>query len=265
MNAVKDAKLAGPKAYLKKEASVARYDTVLLIIGLFAIWWLLALFVGTAVLPSPWQTLGQLWHIMTRGDFGVHVWESARAFGAALFIALTGGLFTGIVLGTHKRAGEVAEPVLVALYSIPKITLYPVILLLFGLGMSAKVAFGVIHGIIPVIIFTMNGIRNIPPVYFRAAQTMHLGRWQTSRYVVFPAVLPEIVSGFRFGFALTLLGTLIGEMFASQRGVGYELIRAMENNDVRSVMAWALLLVTAATLVSTLLLKADKALQRKSS
>ena len=65
------------------------------------------------------------------------------------------------MLGAHRLSGEVAEPILVALYSIPKITLYPVILLLFGLGISAKIAFGVIHGIIPVAIFTMNAVRNI--------------------------------------------------------------------------------------------------------
>ena len=54
------------------------------------------------------------------------------------------------MLGAHRLSGEVSEPILVALYSIPKITLYPVVLLLFGLGMSAKIAFGAIHGIIPV-------------------------------------------------------------------------------------------------------------------
>ena len=62
-----------------------------------------------------------------------------------------------------------------------------------------------------------------------------------------PAALPEIVSGFRLGFALTLLGTLIGEMFASQRGIGYMLVKAMETGDTATVMALALLLVVLAT------------------
>ena len=84
-------------------------------------------------------------------DFPRHAWETGRAFVTALVISLVGGLVIGLVLGAHRLSGEVAEPILVALYSIPKITLYPVILLLFGLGISAKIAFGVIHGIIPVI------------------------------------------------------------------------------------------------------------------
>ena len=56
---------------------------------------------------------------------------------------------------------------LVALYSIPKITLYPILLLAFGLGMSAKVAFGAIHGIIPVALFTLNAVRNIKPILLK--------------------------------------------------------------------------------------------------
>jgi len=152
--------------------------------------------------------------------------------------------------------------VLVALYSIPKITLYPVILLLFGLGISAKIAFGVIHGIIPVILFTMNAVRNMRPVYLRAARAMRLSAVQTAATIIVPAALPEIVSGFRIGFALTLLGTLIGEMFASQRGIGYMLVKAMETGDTGTVMSLALLLVVLATAASAALLALDRRLRR---
>jgi NitT/TauT family transport system permease protein len=62
------------------------------------------------------------------------------------------------------------------------------------------------------------------------------------------------------GFALTLLGTLIGEMFASQRGIGYLLIKSMENNDSDIIIALALLLVTLATGASWLLLTLEKRL-----
>jgi NitT/TauT family transport system permease protein len=57
--------------------------------------------------------------------------------------------------------------VLVALYSIPKLTLYPVVLLAFGIGMPAKIAFGAIHGIMPIAIFTLGAVRNLNPVYVK--------------------------------------------------------------------------------------------------
>src|SRR4029453_18585722 len=129
-------------------------------------------------------------------------------------------------------------------------------------GISAKIAFGALHGIIPVIMFSMNAVRNIRPVYLRSARAMRLAPLQTGWHVMVPATLPEIVSGFRLGFALTLLGTLIGEMFASQRGIGYMLVRAMETSDTATVMALALLLVVFATLSSAALLWLDRRLRR---
>lgn len=238
-------------------------DTALVILGFVVLWQLASWAIGREVLPAPVATLRKLSALMADPDFPAHAWETGRAFGTALVIALLGGLAIGLALGAHRLSGEVAEPILVALYSIPKITLYPVILLLFGLGLSAKIAFGVIHGIIPVAIFTMNAVRNLRGVYFRAARAMRLSPLQSAWTIVLPATVPEIVSGFRLGFALTLLGTLIGEMFASQRGIGYMLVRAMETNDIQTVMALALMLITLATIASSVLLYVDRKLHKR--
>jgi NitT/TauT family transport system permease protein len=237
-------------------------DTMLLIGGLIALWQVGTLLLGQEALPSPVATVGKLVAIAGDEDFPRHAWETARAFLTALTISLVAGLALGLALRGHRLSGEVTEPILGALYSIPKITLYPIILLLFGLGISAKIAFGVIHGIIPVILFTMNAVRNIPVVYLRSARAMRLTLAQTAFTIIIPAALPEIVSGFRVGFALTLLGTLIGEMFASQRGIGYMLVKAMETGDTGTVMALALLLVVLATAASAALLALDRRLRR---
>jgi NitT/TauT family transport system permease protein len=233
-------------------------DRWLLLAALLALWQLLALIAGHEVLTAPLVTVRKLAQIMADPDFSGHALETGRAFIAALAISWVGGLGLGVLLGARRLAGEVAEPLLVGLYSIPKITLYPVVLLLFGLGVSAKIAFGVMHGIIPVMLFTMNAVRDIPRVYLRAAHAMRLTPLQVFGHVLVPATLPEIVTGFRFGFALTLLGTLIGEMFASQRGIGYMLVKAMQNNDTDVIVALALLLVLLATAASWLLLAVER-------
>ena len=110
---------------------------------------------------------------------------------------MLGGLTLGLWLGFHRRAGEVADPILGSLYSIPKITLYPVILLIFGLGLSAKVAFGAIHGLFPVAIFTMNGIRQVPAVHLKTARVLNLSSWATVSIVLMPAAAAEIAAGLR--------------------------------------------------------------------
>ena len=123
-------------------------------------------------------------------------------------------------MGAQRLSGEVGEPILITLYSLPKITLYPVILLIFGLALSGKVVFGAIHGILPVALLTMAAIRNIPMVYLRSARTLHLSPWQTIWTVLLPAAIPEVLAGLRIGFTVTLLGVLLGEMFASKDGLG---------------------------------------------
>ncbi len=238
--------------------SAALVDKALLIVALVGLWQLLSLLAGPEVLTTPLATVRRLARLMAEPDFAGHARETGSAFVVALVISLVGGLGLGVLLGAHRLSGEVAEPLLVGLYSIPKITLYPVVLLLFGLGMSAKIAFGAIHGIIPVILFTMNAVRSIPHVYIRAGRSMRLTPAQMFVGVLVPASLPEIVTGFRLGFSLTLLGTLIGEMFASQRGIGYLLIKSMENNNIDIIIALALLLVVLATAASWLLLALER-------
>lgn len=241
-----------------------RYGDILaLLAALAALWWLLARWAGPEAITGPAETLARAGELLESRRFHAHMRESLIALGYALLLAALGGLGLGTWLGVRRLAGQVAEPILVALYALPKITLYPVILLIFGLGLPAKVAFGAIHGVIPVTIFTLNAVRTIRPVYLKVARTLRLTPWQAFRTVWLPAALPEIVSGQRVGFALTLLGVLIGEMFASQRGVGFVLINAIGLNDVPTIMATAFLLALFAATISAVLLKIDRALHRR--
>ena len=178
--------------------------------------------------------------------FWLHLRDSLEAFGVALTIAILVGLLIGFALALHRLSGDAMEPMLVALYSIPKITLYPIILLFFGLGLSAKIAFGAIHGIIPVALFTLNAVRTIKPILIKTGHVMKLSPPAMVRTILFPAAVPEIFTGIRVGFSLTLIGTVLGEMFAAQHGLGYLLMNAMSLYNVDLIMAVTFLLVVFA-------------------
>jgi NitT/TauT family transport system permease protein len=92
-------------------------------------------------------------------------------------------------------------------------------------------------------------VRNVAPVYKRTAQVMRISPVTTALTIMTPAALPEIIAGVRVGIALTLLGTLIGELFASTSGIGFALLRAMGIHEVTDILALTLLIfVFAATL-----------------
>ncbi|HEX9433717.1 MAG TPA: ABC transporter permease subunit [Burkholderiales bacterium] len=235
-------------------------DPLLLVVALLLLWEALYLVIGDVALRSPLATVRSLGTLLADPAFAPHVRETLLAFAQAFVIAVVVGLALGVSLGAAPLAGEAAEPVLVALYSLPKITLYPVILLVFGIGMPAKVAFGAIHGIVPIALFAMNAIRNIPAIHLKSAQALKLTRFATARAVLVPAALPEIVTGVRVGFSLALIGTILGEMFGSQRGLGYLLIQAMSLHDIDRILALTLLLVLFAAAVGALLLALDRRL-----
>lgn len=235
-------------------------NALVLIAVLFLLWEAAYLVVGDVALRSPWQTLRFTAKLVRTDLFREHVANTLGAFGIALAIAVGLGLAIGFALGLHRLAADATEPMLIALYSIPKITLYPILLLAFGLGTSAKVAFGAIHGIIPVALFTLGAVRGIKPILVKTGRVLKLDAGQMVRGILFPAAVPEIFTGIRVGFSLTLIGTVLGEMFASQHGLGYLLMNAISLYNIDVIMSVTFLLVVFAAAVNALLLAIDRRL-----
>jgi NitT/TauT family transport system permease protein len=165
-------------------------------------------------------------------------------------------------MGIHRLSGAVGEPILISLYTLPKVTLYPVVLLIFGLSLSGRVTFGAMHGVLPVALLTMAAIRNIPRVYLKSAHALRLSKWQTVCTVLFPAMLPEIVAGLRIGLSLTLLGVLLAEMFAAKQGLGFLIINAMQLLQGEEMLTVALVLFAFAAAANALLLWIEHRLHR---
>lgn len=229
-------------------------DIFLLFIAILAAWQIVYWLLGDVALASPAATGEKLAALLASERFWADIWETLRAIIAASVLATLIGLALGVALGVHRRSGRVGEPLLATLYALPKVTLYPIVLLIFGLGISARIAFGVMHGVLPVTLFAMNAIRNIRPVVLRSARALQLTPAQTVTSVVMPAALPGIMTGVRIGVSVSLLGVLLGEMFASKRGLGFRLMSAIGNQDLPSIMAIAVLLSLFALAVNALLL-----------
>jgi NitT/TauT family transport system permease protein len=229
-------------------------DTLIIVIAILLSWQVLHQFVGETALSSPLPTLTYLVRFVTTARFLDNAWATLICFAYALALSYALGLALGVWMGSHHLSGAVGEPILISLYTLPKITLYPVVLLIFGLALSGRVTFGAMHGVLPVALLTMNAIRNIPPVYLKAARTMHLSKAQTVLTVLLPATLPEVVAGLRIGFTLTLLGVLLAEMFAAKEGMGFLIVNAMQLVQNEEMLTVAIVLFAFAAVANALLL-----------
>ena len=238
-------------------------DVLVLIVLMLGLWYVVGIWTHGVAISPPLQTLVYLAGLLRTEMFWEHAAATLEAFLLAFVLSALTGLALGLIFGIRRFAGEVAEPILAGFYTIPKVTLYPVVLLLFGLGMSAKVAFGVMHGLVPMTLFTLGAVRNLPPVLVRTARVLRLSPGRTMRWVLIPACLPDIVNGLRISFSLSLLGVLIGEMFSSQRGLGFLLVSGMAQNNVPLSTAIVTVIVAMAIAANTLMLRLGRRFARR--
>ena len=215
---------------------------------------------GSEVLTSPLETVKRVISLSRSETFGGHMRETLNALWVSLLISCIGGTLIGVVLGANKRLGEIVEPLIVTFQAVPKVTLYPVILLLFGLGFTAKVAFGAMHGLVPMTLITLNAIRSLNPSLKRTARAFRLSPVQAFGTVFIPATVPEIVTAMRLSFSVTFLGVMVGEMFASKRGLGFMIMNGISINDVATMMAITLMIGVFAIFANGSLLAVDNRL-----
>jgi NitT/TauT family transport system permease protein len=222
---------------------------VLLVLGL---WNFLSLSYGSDAVAAPMATWQRLVMLISTGFIGPHLNFTLSSWIVSVLLAGVVGLSIGLLLGLHRASGLVFEPLIIAVSSLPKVTLYPMVLLICGLGQSSKIAFGFIHGVLPIMLFTLGAAREIPLHYVKTARTLGLNRVATLRRVMLPAMASGIVSGMRLGASLALLGVIIGEMFGAQQGLGFLLMNAIDINDTAQMAAVALILIFLALALNAL-------------
>lgn len=256
--------IVDPGVTLAARRRVGLLDALIVLLLALAVWQGLGVYTQGIAITPPLGTFAYAGRLATTALFWGHVGATLAALAMAFAISSALGLALGLVLGLRRFAGDVMEPILAGFYTIPKITLYPVVLLVFGLGVSAKVAFGVMHGLVPVVLFTLGAIRGMNPTLLRTARSLRLSAWDTMRLVIVPSVLPDIVNGLRVGFSLSLLGVLIGEMFSSQRGLGFLLVNGLAMHNVPMTTAVTTVVIVFAIAANMALLRLVRTLGHRS-
>lgn len=112
-------------------------DTLIILIVMLLAWQALHQVVGATALPGPVPTLAYLAKLVPSERFAENAWATLVCFFYALMLSYGIGLAIGVWMGVHRLSGAVGEPILISLYTLPKVTLYPVVLLIFGLSLSA--------------------------------------------------------------------------------------------------------------------------------
>ena len=246
----------------KREYGAAFVGKLLVFPALLLVLWL----VGSQALPfaiaSPSETWAAFLHGVNRGWMRKELITTLTATFFSFVIATIGGVGFSIVVALNRFWAAVWEPVLIWLYAVPKIALYPIILMLFGISSSTSVAFGVINSVLPVAFILFGVIGNIPPIYMKVARTYRLSRLQSFWQIVMPVAAPSIVTAARLAFCLSFLAVVVAEMLGSRQGLGQELFKAIALNDIGRIFAIAIVLSVIAVTANALFLVAEHLLFR---
>ena len=204
-------------------------------------------------------SLGAVWH--TNGvpaALRLTLFELAVAFAIAVVIGLT----VGLAVGLRPFARRSLMPIILLLYGLPQITILPLFILYFGIGPASKIAFGVTHGMFPIMIAIVAGVQNLKPILLVSARSMGASRWQILRWVIFPHMIPSFFAGMRLGMSGALLGVLLAELYVSTAGIGHFTTMFTENFDPTKLFGLVAMLATMAIVLNEIVRRAETRFSR---
>lgn len=162
--------------------------------------------------------------ILSGGNFSAHGYVSLIEFLAGFIMALVVGILLGMIMGTFRKIRYLLDPPIIALYTTPRLALLPILVLWLGIGMESKIAVVFIGAVIPIIINTMAGIREADFSLIQAARSFCARQRDIFTKVLLPGSLPAVMTGIRLGLGRAILGVVVGEMYASTKGIGYQIM-----------------------------------------
>jgi sulfonate transport system permease protein len=154
-------------------------------------------------------------------------------------LALITAIPLGLVLGTSRRLRLFIEPPLMALYTAPRLVLLPILIVWLGIGMASKVAVVFLGAVFPIIINTIAGIRDADQRLIQAARAFGASQLDIYLKVLIPGSLPAILLGIRLGIGRGLLSVIVGEMFVSEAGIGYQLMSYGQSMQIDKMLVYA--------------------------
>ena len=170
--------------------------------------------------PAPSTVAATLAEMIRSGALPLH-------FGATLsrmFAALAGGggagWILGMAMGWSPRLRAVLDPFVAVLHPVPKMSLLPLIMILFGIGFFSKALVVAISAFFPMVINSMAGVRQLDPHYFDVARLHGATRWRVFWRVVFPGSLPTVLAGARMAMNRALGATIGMELITADTGLG---------------------------------------------
>src|SRR5215468_12084485 len=200
--------------------------------------------VDALLLPPPSKVFVSLWSGIASGlfleHFGITIYRALSGFLVAAFL----GISLGALISQFRFVEKTVYPWVVALQTVPKIAIAPLILVWCGYGSLSKIVTATLVALFPVLVNTIIGLRTCEQGKLDLMRSLKAGRWLTFRIVQLPNALPFIFAGLSVAVVFSILGALVGEFVGSKDGIGFLILDANYQLNIPRVFALLILLAT---------------------
>lgn len=189
------------------------------------------------IFPSPIAVFQTLWQMIKDNTLGIAILASMRRIIVGYSISLLLGVIIGFILVKFKYLNRNLRPLILGLQTLPSICWLPFAILWFGINESSILFVIIVGSTFAIAIATESGIKNINPIYIRAARTMGAKGFNIYLSVIIPASLPSFISGMKQGWSFAWRALMAGEMLSATKGLGQVLMVGRDMADISQVMA----------------------------
>lgn len=200
-----------------------------------------------------WSRPSAIWTTLiiffTEGDAWTDISFTFRSTIFGFIIGTTAGSLLGLSFWWSRNYAAVIQPYIICFESIPKLALAPLIILVFGLGLTSKVAIATALTLVVSTLTTFAGVKALDPDGEKLFYSLGATRWQVFRKLVVPFCLPWVISVLRVNIGLALTGAIVGEFIASQHGLGRQILYAGQTYDIALVWVAVFVLSTLAIIM----------------
>lgn len=228
------------RAALMKSIADARDRAIAVGIALFlaALWEVAARagWIDSYLFPPPSRIANAL-VTLSRNELVANVLITLRRLGGGVLLGVVPGVAFGLAAGSSPRLTRIVDPFIAAIHPLPKIVLFPLFIVIFGIGESAKISSIALTVFFPSMINAAAGARQIPPLYREVIRNYGGGRMAAFRHVVLPGSLPMILNGIRVAVNLGLLVTIAMEFTVVSPGIGSIIWLALQTMRIEQLYA----------------------------
>lgn len=194
---------------------------IIVSVGFLVVWQAMGSHLDTMVLSTPAHIASRLWEWTLDGTLWRNLLVTAEEVLLGYITGAGSAVVLGLLLGSYPTIAGVLDPILMAIYGVPKIAFGPLFIVWFGIGLAPKVVVTALMVFFFVFFSTYEGARRIDRDLIRVVTLMGASSWQERAYVIIPGSMPAIFLGLKLAIPEALVGAIVGELIVSNRGIGY--------------------------------------------